>query len=241
MSSTLWRLVLWDAQLQARENIYLFTVLTTLAFAIFLKLLPPDAPPTIFTLVLFFDPAIVGASFVGSIVLMERSQNTLSALSVSPAPVRDYILAKVVTLTLLAIAGSLFLVAVAFWIPPIDMVLRFTLVLIFTGAVGVLGGFLIVARAKSMNHFIARAMPITIILFLPLLAHFGVITGFWQWLLFAINPGHAMLRAMLWAADPAAVSSADIIYAFAYMTLMIAVFFRWCVVTYTSELGRVEE
>ncbi|GAB5427888.1 MAG: hypothetical protein Devi2KO_13470 [Devosia indica] len=241
MTSTLWRLVLWDAQLQARENIYLFTVLTTLAFAIFLKLLPPDAPPTIFTLVLFFDPAIVGASFVGSIVLMERSQNTLSALSVSPAPVRDYILAKVVTLTLLAIAGSLFLVAVAFWIPPIDMVLRFTLVLIFTGAVGVLGGFLIVARAKSMNHFIARAMPITIILFLPLLAHFGVITGFWQWLLLAINPGHAMLRAMLWAADPAVVSSADIIYAFAYMTLMIAVFFRWCVVTYTSELGRVEE
>ena len=241
MSATLWRLVQWDAQLQARENIYLFTVLTTLGFAIFLKLLPPDAPPTIFTLVLFFDPAIVGASFVGSIVLMERSQNTLSALSVSPAPVRDYILAKVVTLTLLAIIGSLFLVAVAFWVPPADMVLRFTLVLIFTGAVGVLGGFLIVARAKSMNHFIARAMPITIILFLPLLSHFGVVTGLWQWLLFAINPGHAMLRAMLWAADPDAVSSADIIYAFGYMALMIAVFFRWCVVTYTSELGRVEE
>mgnify|MGYP000109071320 FL=1 len=241
MSSTLWRLVLWDAQLQTRENIYLFTVLTTLAFAIFLKLLPPDAPPTIFTLVLFFDPAIVGASFVGSIVLMERSQNTLSALSVSPAPVRDYILAKVVTLTLLAIVGSLFLVAVAFWIPPVDMVLRFTFVLIFTGAVGVLGGFLIVAQARSMNHFIARAMPITIILFLPLLSHFGVITGLWQWVLFAINPGHAMLRAMLWAADPAAVSLADIFYAFAYMLLMIAIFFRWCVVTYTSELGRVEE
>jgi hypothetical protein len=121
------------------------------------------------------------------------------------------------------------------------MVLRFTLVLIFTGAVGALGGFLIVARARSMNHFIARAMPITIILFLPLLSHFGVITGFWQWLLFAINPGHAMLRAMLWAADPASVSSADIIYAFTYMTLMIAFFFKWCVVTYTSELGRVEE
>ena len=241
MSATLWRLVQWDAQLQARENIYLFTVLTALGFAIFLTLLPPDAPPTIFTLVLFFDPAIVGASFVGSIVLMERSQTTLSALSVSPAPVRDYILAKVVTLTLLAIIGSLFLVAVAFWVPPVDMVLRFTLVLIFAGAVGVLGGFLIVARAQSMNHFIARAMPITIILFLPLLSHFGVVTGLWQWLLFAINPGHAMLRAMLWAADPDAVSSADVIYAFAYMTLMIAVFFRWCVVTYTSELGRVEE
>lgn len=241
MTATLKRLVLWDIQLQARENIYLFTVLTTLAFAIFLKLLPPDAPPTIFTLVLFFDPAIVGASFVGSIVLMERSQNTLSALSVSPAPVRDYILAKVITLTLLAIVGSLFLVAVAFWVPSIDMILRFTLVLVFTGAIGVLGGFLFVAGANSMNHFIARAMPITVVLFLPLLSHFGVVTGFWQWLLFAINPGHAMLRAMLWAADPSAVSAADIIYAFAYMALMVLVFYRWTISTYTSELSRVEE
>lgn len=241
MSATLKRLIVWDIQLQARENIYLFTVLTTLGFAIFLKLLPPEAPPTIFTLVLFFDPAIVGASFVGSIVLMERSQNTLSALAVSPAPVGNYILAKVVTLTLLAIVGSLFLLAVAYWVPPIDMVLRFTLVLAFTGAIGVLGGFLIVAGANSMNHFIARAMPITIILFLPLASHFGVVTGLWQWLLFAINPGHAMLRAMLWAAQPSAVSTADIVYAFAYMAVMIVVFYRWTIGVYTSELSRVED
>jgi len=241
MSATLKRLVLWDVQLQARENIYMFTMLTTLAFAIFLKLLPSEAPPTIFTLVLFFDPAIVGASFVGSIVLMERSQNTLSALAVSPAPVRDYVLAKIITLTLLAIVGSLFLVAAAFWVPPADMVLRFTLVLVFTGAIGVLGGFLIVAGANSMNHFIARAIPVTFVLFLPLLSHFGVVTGFWQWLLFAINPGHAMLRAMLWAAEPTAVSTADIVYAFAYMTLMIVIFYRWTVRVYTSELSRVAD
>ncbi|MCP8884273.1 ABC transporter permease [Devosia sp. XJ19-1] len=241
MNAILWRLVGWDVQLQARENIYAFTAMTTLAFAIFLSLLPPDAPPTVFTLVLFFDPAIVGASFVGSIVLMERSQNTLSALSVSPASARHYIIAKIITLTLLAIVGSLFLVAVAYWVPPIDMILRFTIALVFTGAVGVLGGLLIVAGANSMNHFIARAMPITIILFLPLLSHFGAVTGVWQWLLFAINPGHAMLRMMLWAADPTAVTLADIVYAFAYLAVAGVLLFRWAVGVYSSELSRVEE
>jgi fluoroquinolone transport system permease protein len=241
MSTVLWRLVHWDIQLQARENIYAFTVLTTIAFAIFLSLLPADAPATVFTLVLFFDPAIVGASFVGSIVLMERSQNTLSALAVSPASARHYVQAKVITLTALAIVGSLFLVAVVYWVPPPDMVLRFTLALIFTGAVGALGGLLIVAGANSMNHFLARAMPITIILFLPLLAHFGAVAGVWQWLLFAINPGHAMLRMMLWAADPSAVTLADIIYAFAYLGLISVVLYRWAVATYGAELSRVEE
>lgn len=241
MNAMLWRLVGWDIQLQAREKIYAFTVLTTGAFAIFLRLLPEDAPPTIFTLVLFFDPAIVGASFVGSIVLMERSQNTLSALAVSPASAVHYVQAKVVTLTLLAIAGSLALVSVAFWVPPLDMILRFTLALIFTGAVGALGGLLIVAGANSMNHFIARAMPITIILFLPLFSHFGVVTGLWQWLLFAVNPGHAMLRMMLWAADPSAVTLADLVYAFAYMGLFAIVLYRWAIAVYGSELSRVED
>jgi fluoroquinolone transport system permease protein len=241
MSAILWRLVGWDIRLQARESIYAFTVLTTLGFAVFLLLLPPDAPPTVFTLVLFFDPAIVGASFVGSIVLMERSQNTLSALSVSPASARHYILAKIITLTALAIVGSLFLVFVAFWVPPWDMLARFTIALVFTGAVGVLGGLLIVAGANSMNHFLARAMPITLILFLPLLSHFGVVTGLWQWLLFAINPGHAMLRIMLWAADPSLVTPADVIYGFAYMAVACVVLFRWAEAVYSSELSRVEE
>lgn len=241
MSTILWRLVNWDIQLQARESIYAFTVMTTAGFAIFLSLLPPDAPPTVFTLILFFDPAIIGASFVGSIVLMERSQNTLSALSVSPASARHYILAKIITLTALAIVGSLFLVAVSFWVPPWEMILRFTIALIFTGVVGVLGGLLIVAGANSMNHFLARAMPITLILFLPLLSHFGVITGLWQWLLFSLNPGHAMLRMMLWAADPSSVTLADTLYAFIYLGATGVMLYRWAIAVYGSELSRVEE
>jgi fluoroquinolone transport system permease protein len=241
MNGILWRLVRWDIQLQARENIYSFTVMTTAVFGLFLLLLPADAPPTVFTLVLFFDPAIVGASFVGAIVLMERSQNTLAALAVSPASAADYVQAKVVTLTALAIVGSLCLVAVVYWVPSIETLLRFTLALVFTGAVGALGGLLIVAGANSMNHFLARAMPVTIILFLPLFSHFGVVTGFWQWLLFAINPGHAMLRMMLWAADPSAVTLADTIYAFVYLGFTGVVLYRWAVATYSSELSRVEE
>jgi fluoroquinolone transport system permease protein len=71
--------------------------------------------------------------------------------------------------------------------------------------------------------------------FLPFLAHFGVVDGGWKWGLFAVNPGHAMLRALSWAADPSALPVADRVYAFSYMTLLIAVFFRRAMSIYATD------
>jgi fluoroquinolone transport system permease protein len=221
------RLLLWDVRVQAREKIYFFTVLTTLAFSVVLWLLPVPAPHAVVTGVLFLDPAVVGTSFVAAIVLMERSQNTLAALAVSPARPADYVRSKIVTLTLLTFAGGMALVCVAYWPLPLGQALRFMLAMAFTGALGVLTGLLLVATANSINHFIARAFPVSVVLYLAFLAHFDVVTGVWAWVLFAPNPGHAVLRSLLWAADPALVSTAEVVYAFGYMAVLIAVFHVW--------------
>ncbi len=219
------RLLIWDIRLQARENIYLFTVVTTLAFCTLLWLLPERAPDTIVTAILFLDPAVVGTSFVAAIVLMERSQNTLVALAVTPVRTGDYLLSKVVTLTVLTFVGGMALVCVAYFPVPLGQALRFIVAMVFTGAMSVAGGALLVATANSMNHFIARAAAIYAVLYLPFLAHFGVVDGVWAWILFAPNPGHAVLRALLWAADPAKVSVAETIYAFVTMALLTTAFF----------------
>ena len=73
------RLMLWDVRVQAREHIYLFTAVTTAAFAVAVALLPDDAPVTVITGILYLDPAVVGAGFVAGMVLLERSQNTMPA------------------------------------------------------------------------------------------------------------------------------------------------------------------
>ena len=235
---TLSRLVLWDIRMQARENVYLFTVLTTLAFSTVLFLLPEGTPDAVITGILFLDPAVVGTSFVAAIVLMERSQNTLAALAVSPARPSDYVISKIITLTLLTFAGGMALVCVAYWPVPPDRAIRFVIAMAFTGALGVVGGVLLVAAANSMNHFIARAFPVTVVLYLAFLAHFDVVTGIWAWILFALNPGHAMLRALLWAADPANVPTADAVYAFGYMGVLIAVLFAWALRLHGDNIGR---
>jgi fluoroquinolone transport system permease protein len=196
-------------------------------------------PDTVVTAVLFMDPAVVGTSFVGSIVLMERSQNTLAALSVSPTRPADYVLSKIITLTALTFAGGMALAIIAYHPISPERAGRFLLAMGFTGALGVLAGTLLIASANSMNHFIARLFPISGLLYLPFIAHFGLVEGVWAWVLFGINPGHAMQRALLWAADPAQVSVAEAIYAFLYMGVLIAVFFAWAMRLYGSGVDRI--
>jgi fluoroquinolone transport system permease protein len=188
--------------------------------------------------ILFLDPAIVGASFVGAIILMERSQNTLVALAVSPATPPDYLLSKIITLTLLTFAVGMSLVCIAYWPISVARVIRFSIALSFTGALAVTGGVLLVAQANTMNHFIARAFPVSVLLFMPFLAHFRVLTGAWAWILFGLNPGHPMLRALLWAADPGHVPMADAVYAFVYMGLLVTAFYRWALRLYVDNIAR---
>lgn len=233
------RLAIWDVRVQSRERIYLFTAFTTAAFAIVILLLPENAPPTVVTAILLLDPAIVGLGFVGGLVLLERSQNMPPALAVTPASPADYVLAKLVTFAALTIAGGLAIVLVAWWPPSGALVLRMALALACTGVLAVLGGLVMVATAHSLNHLIARAFPVSIVVELPLLAHFGVVDGWLAWVLFALSPGHAMLRALLWAADPSAVSPVELIYAFGYMSLLSAFLFRWALDLHTRMIGHV--
>jgi hypothetical protein len=232
------KLVIWDIRFQARETIYAFTVLTTLAFCVFIWLLPDPAPDTVVTAILFLDPAVVGTSFVAAIVLLERSQNTLVALAVSPARPSDYLLAKIITLAVLTFAGGMAVVAAAYYPVPLDQLIRFIIAMAFTGTLGVVSGVLLVATANSLNHFIARAFPVSVVLYLAFLAHFGVVRGAWAWILFGLNPGHAMLRSLLWAANPSNISMTEAIYAFGYMALLIVVFSVWALRLYSDNIAR---
>ncbi|XSG83278.1 MAG: hypothetical protein ACPW61_05725 [Methyloligella sp. ZOD6] len=231
------RLMLWDIRVQARERIYLFTAMTTGLFAIIVALLPDDAPATVISGILFLDPAIVGGSFTAGLVLLERSQNTPPALAVTPVSPADYVMAKLVTFAGLTIAGGLAIVAVAYRPPSMGLAMRMSLALAFTGVLGVLGGLVMVATTKSLNHLIARAFPVSIVLYLPFFAHFGAIEGWLAWVLFGLNPGYAMLIALLWAADPEAVTPIKTVYGFGYMALASLGLLRWALVLHDRTIG----
>ena len=103
-----------DLKLQARSFIYPATVVSTAMICGFVTILPAKPmPPRLTAFFVFMDPATIGLSFVGAMVLMEKAQGTLFALGVTPAKPWTYVGAKTVSLTLLTFASSLVVVAVA--------------------------------------------------------------------------------------------------------------------------------
>lgn len=230
------KFIVQDAKLQAYTNIYGFTVLTTVMFSAVLWLMPDNVSDELVAMILFMDPAVIGASFVGAMVLMERSQNTLVVIGVSPAKPYVYVLSKVITLTLLTFASGMGVVAAGIPLTT-DLVVRFISAMALTGSVAVLTGTLLVATANTFNHLLVRLFPLTVVLYLAFIPHYDVVTGPAAWA-FAVLPSHAMLKLLLWGADPANVTTAELVYSFTYLIVLLAVFYVWALHLYAKHISR---
>lgn len=225
-------MVRWDVTLQIRSHLYTAT-LFVIAFLCGVALLVPWEPlPVKLTVVLVFaDPAVMGLSFVGGFVLMERGQNTLAALAVTPLPGRIYVLAKIVSFTLLgALAGT----AVA-WVATGG---RFhapmlALALLLSNALAVLVGFALVARAPSVNRFLARLSVASFLSSLPLIGFFGLAPAPLDLALWLI-PSYAMLELFETSVDAGAGGA--VLVPIAYLLAWIIAGWSWCVRAYETHV-----
>lgn len=188
------RMVGWDINLQFRHHIVTANVLSTAFICGFVLLLPlPDMPVSLASFFIFIDPALIGLSFVGGIMLMEKAARVHSALGVTPSPPWVYLASRIITLTVtgslsgLAVAicayGQQFNIAMMVW------------ALLVSNMVAVLIGFICAARAKSMNDLMIRLLYLSTVLFAPLLPHFGV-TPDWAAAPMAIIPSASMLALL---------------------------------------------
>lgn len=219
------RLLRLDLKLQARSFLYPATLLSTAMICGFVLLLPMrPLPPRLTAFFVFMDPATIGLSFVGAIVLAEKAQGTLFALGVTPVRPAAYVAARIVSLSLLTFASSLIVVAVATrggFHPP-----RLLVALALCSAVAVLIGLSCVARAASLNHLVVMLLWVTTLLYLPLLGHFGLLSGGWTALLAPI-PSWAMLVGLTASVDPAAVDIGVQIGAALYLAVWVFLGWRW--------------
>ncbi|WP_439620909.1 fluoroquinolone export ABC transporter permease subunit [Hyphomonas sp.] len=218
-------MIRWDVTLQARNHIYIANILSTLAIIAFVVLLPLETLPVpVASFFIFTDPALIGLSFIGAIVMMEKASRVLSALGVTPAPPSTYVASKTITMSLNGLLAGLavawFALDGAFDWPL--MILALTL----SNVVAVLLGFAIVARAPSMNGLMIYLLFASTIIFAPLLAHFGFVPAPAKWV-FAIIPSYAMLMSFNGAADPDLLSLPEWTYALGYQVIWIIIGWLW--------------
>lgn len=214
-----------ELKLQVRSFVIPATAVSTAMICGFVLVLPTRPLSARLTAFLvFMDPATIGLSFVGAMVLAEKAQGTLSALGVTPVRPAAYVGARTASLTLLTFASSLAVVYVAtagaFDLP------RLLPALTLCSAVAVLIGLFCVARAASMNQLVVTLLWVTTLLYAPLLGHFGAVPdSLAAWL--APIPSYAMLTALSASVDPASVSTPAQLASALYLMGWVWMGWRW--------------
>lgn len=169
MSTRLNALILHDLRLQWRYRIigaYMVVIGVTAAALFFLA---PYLPGWFFGLTVYADYAALGFFFLGGLMLFEQAENTRTALAVSPVSGNDYLLAKIISLTLIALAASIILGLISQ--KPVKWPLYlFTVVLISVQYIGL--GAMMGVHFKTVTGYIVGSVFIFLPIILPCLLAF---------------------------------------------------------------------
>jgi len=200
----------WDWILQSRYKIIHLSILSVLIYYFSLIAIPSINTTEFKTLYLFFDPTLIGIMFIGALVLFEKTENTLQALTVTPMATRTYFLSKIISLTLLSVVSAFLFIFLAhgFDFHYLYMIAGIVLTSVFL----ILVGFLMVARCKSINEYLALMMVVFLLLFVPPLLD---ISGIYEHVVFYLWPSQASF--LLFNGVFGTLSTTDTIYAVAYL------------------------
>ncbi len=109
MNNRLITLIAHDFRMQWRYRIIAAYIVIISFTAAALYYLASYLPGWFFGLMVFSDYAALGFFFLGGLMLFEKAENTDSTLAVSPVSGNEYLAAKIITLTAIALAASVLL------------------------------------------------------------------------------------------------------------------------------------
>jgi fluoroquinolone transport system permease protein len=204
----------WDVILQSRYKIIHLSILSVIIYYMSLVAIPSMNTTEFKTLYLFMDPTLIGIMFVGALVLFEKTENTLQALTVTPMETRTYFFSKIISLTVLSVISAFLFVFLAhgFDFHYLYMIAGIVLSSVFL----ILVGFLMVARCKSINEYLALMMVVFLLLFVPPLLD---ISGIYENVIFYLWPSQASF--LLFNGVFGTISLTDTIYAVVYLSIWI--------------------
>ncbi|MBA2572144.1 MAG: ABC transporter permease [Gemmatimonadetes bacterium] len=208
-----------DAQLQLRNGFYYATAFVVLIWSLVLLRLPDLDFGWLLPALLAGNLLLNTFYFMGGLVLLEKDEGTLEARTVTPLRTGEYLAAKAITLTLLALVENVIIVA-------LFRGLRFELLplvagIVLASGIYVLTGFVAVVRYGSINEFLMPSVVYTSLLTLPLLTYLGQ----WEhWLLY-LHPLQAPLLLLRAAFVP--VEGWQVVYSVTYGGACVALAYLW--------------
>lgn len=159
--------VKFDIMFQIRHGFYYAYLVVSVLYVLVLRNIPLEYRELVAILLIFSDTSALGFFFIGGIVLLEKDQNTLESLFVTPLRVAEYLISKVISLTILAAVMSTAIIALTFG--ESFNLLRLLTGIILSSSFFTLVGFALSARAKNVNEYLLAASLVMIVFFLPML------------------------------------------------------------------------
>ena len=191
------KLTLGDARLQMKCGFYGVYAIFTAVYILALLAIPCPARKTVATVMILTDPAAMGLFFMGALVLLERDQHINSALAASPVRTWEYCLAKLLSLSLIALAVAL---PLAFF-GGVRVGPGFVAGLLLASLLFSVCGLMAAELARSLNQFVLLAVPFELLIFLPpALLLFGIDRPF-----LTLHPAVAAVRLICGDAESPAL------------------------------------
>lgn len=188
--------ILWDTQLQFRQGFYYAGAFVAVIWIVLFTQVPSQSllvwiPPFI-----FLNLIMTTFYFMAGLVLLEKDQLTLESLVVTPLRRGEYLAAKIITLTILALIEGIAIVGFGFGL---NIHWGWLLTgLLAAGVLYTLLGFVAVSRYDSINQFLLPSGLVITILTLPMLGYFDL----WDTPLFYLIPTQAPLLLLKAAVSP---------------------------------------
>jgi len=221
--SNLKNMLKWEFTLLSRYKIIHISILSVILYFLTTQAIPDMDKPIFHTMLLFFDPAIIGIMFVGALVLFEKSENVLQALIITPMEVDDYILSKITSLTILSIISASIFVTLLNIFSGIEVNIIFLVLgIILTSILLILLGFIIVSRVNSINEYLLAMVIAFIGLLFPPMLH---LSGLYENVIFYLWPTQASFILFTGVFNAASLELWEIAYGILYQVIWIGLLY----------------
>ncbi len=222
-----------DVKLQFRNGFYYVTAFVTIAAALAITQLPFHLDLSALLPAIVLNDLPIGTFyFIGGLVLLEKGEGTLAAQVVTPLRTWEYLVSKVITLSVLSVLQNLVIVGLLYG--PRLNVLAFVLGVLAGSALYTLGGFLVVARYASINEYLMPSILYVLVFSLPLLPYFGIGQSAW----FYWHPMQTALTLMQGGFQP--LEWWQWLYGVGYAALALGVLYRLCERTFVKFIVTVQ-
>lgn len=210
-----------DIKIQARSKLYLIAILVAVVTGLIVRIIVPQSW-TAFFVPIFYLSAVGSTAymFIGGMVIFEKDEGTLAAQIVTPLRMNEYLWAKTLSLLIVVLIESLLVLFLGYGVRGYNLA-PLLLGIMFLSMGLTLTGFVQVSRFDSVTDFIVYAVPVIMLLQLPILDYAGIVPS----LVWYVIPSMAPLLLISTAFSP--IEKWQWVYALTYSVVAIAILFWW--------------